>query len=206
MNWTWTNWRKLKLNVLFDKKKTKKQLQRVIALIKCCWLSSLWHHILSSSPGMHLYSRNQPQWLSFGGSCPRTVCLWEANGVLRQTAGPLAAVSRTTATLITEFASRCRLKARPSAQPAAAGWCTSCDTVCYFCPVCILLSQRLRRGVWWGGSSASLPAITSEMRCWFSFVAIFSKCGRLSANTMFWGVMCVKQDPFFVLFFLCGGG
>lgn len=32
-------------------------------------------------------------------------------------------------------------------------------------------------------SSASLPAITSEMKCWFSFVLIFSKCGRLSANT-----------------------
>lgn len=86
-------------------------------------------------------------------------------------------------------------------------------------PVCILLRQSLWRG--WRGvrregrkgggggsgglekhhSSASLPAITSEMKCWFSFVLIFSKCGRLSANTttltMPWGVMCVKRGAFF---------
>lgn len=40
-------------------------------------------------------------------------------------------------------------------------------------------------------SGASLPAITSEMKCWFSFVLIFSKCARSQCSR---GVMCVKQD------------
>lgn len=66
-----------------------------------------------------------------------------------------------------------------------------------------------RKGVEVGGlkkhhSSASLPAITLEMKCWFSFVLIFSKCGRVSANTstltMPRGVMCVKQDAFLEVF------
>lgn len=45
------------------------------------------------------------------------------------------------------------------------------------------------------------------MKCWFSFVLIFSKCGRPSANTsvltMLRGVMCVKQDALLEVFLHC---